>query len=97
MWYLKLKVMVGVAILSIFFGAILRADAESWSKDVVVVNTPSFKETRHFDSDRFRLFSEAGACLIGFGVLTLALAMNQWVSGSLTQPEPAAPGASGKS
>ncbi len=91
MWYLKLKLMAFVGLLAIVFGVSVRIGADSWSRDVVTESSPTFTSVRHFDKDRYQFFQESGTWLIGFGLVVLALALNQWVSGEPTRSNSATP------
>ena len=86
MWHLKLKTMFITGLLAVAFGVCVRLAADSWSRDIVTDSSPTFTSVRHFDTDRYRFFLELGTWLIGFGLILVALAMNQWVTGEPTRP-----------
>lgn len=91
MWWFKLKIMFWSGLFAIGGGIGLRAGADGWSRDIVVKDEPGIRIVRDFDSAQFRFITEAGTWMIGFGVLTLALVLNQWVSGEPKPDEPPSP------
>lgn len=69
---------------AVALGAGLRAGARDLSTDV-----PSGRGVvTHFDPDRFTLYTEAGAWLLGFGGLVLALCLAEWVRREPRGPNP---------
>ena len=91
----RLKCMAMIGAVTVAFGAILRAGADSWSRDIVSHPTPGVTITKHFDSGRYELLHETGAWSIGFGLVVLALVLSQWASREPAGPPLAASDAQG--
>ena len=80
MWWLKLKTAFWVGLFAVGGGAILRAGANEWSRNVTS-SGPGYTSFTAFDTSRYDFIRETGAWSIGFGLLVLALCVNQWVAG----------------
>lgn len=81
MWNLKLKVMASIGAFSIAGGVLLRFLAKHWSRD----------NSGTTDYEAIIKIVEAGTWAIFFGIIVLALALNQWVSGDPKRDTSATP------
>jgi hypothetical protein len=76
---LKMKRAIIAGVACVLFGIVLRAGADSWSRNIVR-QIPGGTSTRHFDEERYTFISETGTWSIGFGLALVVATVAVWVS-----------------
>ena len=69
-----------IAVISVFAGLIVRANATDWSSNISVQTGPRSYATRPFDSVRFEMLCVGSYVLLVFGVLLAVALIYQWVN-----------------
>ena len=82
----RLKFALFVGFVAVGFGGCLRIGADRFSQYLVSKRSAEMATSRRSDPGEVEFFQEVGAWSIGFGLIVIALLLNQWVSRELAPP-----------